>query len=143
MAEFLEEKQIEVNKVPFIISKIPAVDAREIFSKYTSSNIPKVGEYEASEAVMLKMMTYVARVTPEGDNIRLTTKALVNNHVPDWETLVKLEWEMLKYNCSFFQNGKALDFLKSIARLAESKGTEMLVGLLGRLSPAGKPPSTN
>ena len=143
MAEFLEEKQIEVNKVPCIISKIPAVDAREIFSKYTSSNIPKVGEYEASEAVMLKMMTYVARVTPEGDNIRLTTKALVNNHVPDWETLVKLEWEMLKYNCSFFQNGKASDFLKSIARLAESKGTEMLVGLLGRLSPVGKPPYTN
>ena len=49
MSEFLEPKQIEVNGHSFIISKFPAVDGREIVSKYTSSNIPKVGEYAASE----------------------------------------------------------------------------------------------
>lgn len=138
MNEFLEPKQIEVNGYPFVISKIPAVDAREIFSKYASSNIPKLGEYEASEAVMLKMMNYAARVSPSGDEIRLQTRALVNNHVPDWETLGKLEWEMLSYNCSFFQNGKALDFLGSLGALAERKISEMLTGLLGKSLPAGK-----
>lgn len=138
MDEFLEPKEIEIDGFNFIISKIPAVDAREIVAKYTTSNIPKVGEYDASEAVMLKMMTYVARVTPEGKHIRLLTKALVNNHVPNWEILTKIEWEMMRYNCSFFQNGKASDFLGSVMSLARSEVTQMLTNLLGKLLPAEK-----
>ncbi|MBR2392573.1 MAG: hypothetical protein IKA93_03250 [Elusimicrobiaceae bacterium] len=143
MVEFLEPKEIEIDGCHFIISKIPAVDAREIVAKYTTSNIPKVGEYDASEAVMLKMMNYVARVTPEGNHVKLQTKALVNNHVPNWEILTKIEWEMMRYNCSFFQNGKASDFLGSVMSLAKSEATQMLTSLLGKLLPAEKPHSKN
>lgn len=143
MDEFLEPKEIEIDGVGFVISKIPAVDAREVMAKYTTSNIPKVGEYDASEAVMLKMMGYVARITPEGKHIALKTRALVNNHVPNWEILTKLEWEMMKYNCSFFQNGKASDFLGSVLSLARSEATQMLTTLLGKLLPAEKPHSEN
>lgn len=143
MSEFLEPKQIEVNGLSFIISKFPAVDGREIVSKYTSSNIPKVGEYAASEEIMLKLMSYVAKVLPDGTEIPLKTRVLVNNHVPNWETLTKLEWEMMRYNCSFFQNGKASDFLKSIAALAKSETSKILTDLLGKLPIPGKQPSGN
>lgn len=143
MSEFLEPKEIEINGLSFIISKFPATTGREIVARYTCANIPKVGNYNESEAVMLKLMSHVARVTAAGDEIRLSNRALVDNHVPDWETLTRLEWEMMQYNCSFFQNGKASDFFQNLGRLASSKVTEMLTGLLARSSPAAKPPSAN
>lgn len=144
MSEFLEPKEIEVDGYTFIISKFPAVEGREIFAKYTSSNIPKVGQYEASEAIMLKMMTYVQRVPADGsDPVRLQTKTLVNNHVPNWEILAKLEWQMLKYNFSFFQNGKASDFLKNVGALARSEASKMLTDLLGKSLQAAKQRSEN
>lgn len=144
MSEFLEPKEIEIDGCTFVISKFPAVEGREIFAKYASSNIPKVGQYEASEAVMLKMMAYVQRVPADGSEpVRLQTKTLVNNHVPNWEILAKLEWHMLQYNFSFFRDGKALGFCEKLEVLATSKVSAMLTGLLEKLSPAAKPPSEN
>lgn len=144
MSEFLEPKEIEIDGCTFIISKFPAVEGREIFAKYTSSNMPKVGQYEASEAIMLKMMSYVQRVPADGsDPVRLQTKTLVNNHVPNWEVLAKLEWQMLKYNFSFFQNGKASDFLKNVGALARSEASKMLTDLLGKSLRAAKQHSEN
>lgn len=87
----------------YIISRLPAVEGREILSLYPLSNAPKIGDYANSEKGMLLLMKYVERVYSDG-NIRLTTKALIDNHVPDAETLVKLELEALKYNVSFFKN---------------------------------------
>lgn len=144
MSEFLEPKEVEIDGCSFIISKFPAVEGREIVAKYASSNIPKVGQYEASEAIMLKMMTYVQRVPSDGsDPVRLQTKALVNNHVPSWETLAKLEWEMLQYNFSFFQNGKALGFFEKLKVLAQSETSKILTASLEKLLQAAKQPSKN
>lgn len=144
MSEFLEPKEIIIDDCSFIISKFPAVEGREIFAKYTSSNVPKVGQYEASEAIMLKAMTYVQRVPADGSEpVRLQTKTLVNNHVPSWEILTKLEWELLKYNFSFFRNGKASDFLKNVGALARSEASKMLTDLLGKSLQAAKQPSKN
>ena len=52
--ELIKPKEITVkdsdgDEKTFIISKIPAVDAREVLSKYPTANIPKVGEYRTSE----------------------------------------------------------------------------------------------
>ena len=56
---------------------------------------------------MLKLMCFVA-VPIEGTTpIRLMTRELVDNHAGDWETLVKIEKEMMEYNCSFFKEGRA------------------------------------
>ena len=93
---------------------------------------------------MLKMMTYVQRIPADGsDPVRLQTKALVNNHVPNWEILAKLEWAMLQYNFSFFQNGKALDFFEKLKVLAQSEVTKILTAFLGKSLPAEKQPSKN
>lgn len=141
--ELLEPKEIEINGGVYKIGKFPAIAGREILSKYPLSNIPKLGDYPASEEVMLKLMSFVERITPEGQTIRLTSRALIDNHVKDWETLVKIEIASLEHNCSFFQNGKALSFLKKSLGLAEAKITEILTALLAQSLQAAKQPSEN
>lgn len=127
----------------YIISKFPAVAGREIVSKYPLSNIPKIGEYQQSEEVMLKLMAYTAVVLPDGAPLQLTTRALVDNHVPDWETLAKLEWAELEYNVSFFGAGLNSGFLESISQKGVQWVTKTLMPLLVASLQTGKPPSKN
>ena len=119
--ELIKPKEITVkdsdgDEKTFIISKIPAVDAREVLSKYPTANIPKVGEYRTSEDAMLLMLKYVAVPIEGREPIKLTSKALINNHVVDGEQLMRLELEMLQYNTSFFGKGGNSDFLGGLIR---------------------------
>ena len=119
--ELIKPKEITVkdsdgDEKTFIISKIPAVDAREVLSKYPTANIPKVGEYRTSEDAMLLMLRYVAVPIEGREPIKLTSKALINNHVVDGEQLMRLELEMLQYNTSFFGKGGNSDFLGGLIR---------------------------
>lgn len=131
--------EFEGEELKFNISKFPATVGREIIAKYPISNMPKIGDYKVSEETMLLLMKYVERIYP--DRVQeLTNKSLVDNHVPSWEVLAKLEMLMIDYNCSFFRNGKGLDFLKKLQTLAEPKIIEMLTVLSGKLSQAAKQP---
>lgn len=119
--ELIKPKEITVkdsdgDEKTFIISKIPAVDAREVLSKYPTANIPKVGEYRTSEDAMMLMLRYVAVPIEGREPIKLTSKALINNHVVDGEQLMRLELEMLQYNTSFFGKGGNSDFLGGLIR---------------------------
>lgn len=127
----------------YIISKFPAVAGREIVTKYPVSNIPKLGEYQQSEEVMLKLMAFTASVSPDGNQVALTTRALVDNHVPDWETLAKLEWSQLEYNTSFFGNGLNSDFFENFSQKAVTWISKTLIPLLATSLQAAKPPSKN
>lgn len=137
--ELLEPKEVVIDGCTFRIGKFPAVAGREIITKYPLSNIPRLGDYAVSEEIMLKLMSFVERITePEGRAVRLTTKELVNNQVPSWETLVKLEAAALEHNCSFFQNGKTSDFFAKLGALAQRKVVEILTDLSGTLSRQAK-----
>lgn len=132
----------------YLLSKFPAVAGREIFASYPLSAIPKLAEYKSNEEVMFKLMAYVGVVTGKdtagNDTIlMLKTEALINNHVPDWQTLAKLEFEMMKYNSSFFREGVALASFESFAEKALVSVTPTLTRLLGRLSEAVKQRSKN
>ena len=119
--ELLEPKEVEIDGAVFRLGKFPAVAGREIITKYPISNIPRLGDYEVSEKTMIKLMSFVERVYPDKNlSYRLTTVELINNHVPSWETLVKLEAAELEHNCSFFQNGKSSNFFKRLARASSS-----------------------
>lgn len=137
--ELLQPKEIDINGKTYRISKFPATVGREIVAKYPVSNMPKLGDYKVSEEIMLKLMSYVEVVLTER-SIRLSTQELVNNHVPDWEVLAQLEWEMLSYNCSFLTNGKSLSFFEKLAHLAEQKISEILTASLGKSSARAKQP---
>lgn len=127
----------------FIISKLPATVGREIFCKYPLSAVPKLGEYKTNEETMEKMMSYVAALASDGGQVPLRTKSLIDNHVPDWETLVRLEYAMLEYNGSFFANGKVSGFLDLVADKLPLWSTKILTTLSAQSSAQAKPPSTN
>lgn len=140
--ELIKPKEIAVkdsdgDEKTFIISKIPAVDAREVLSKYPTANIPKVGEYRTSEDAMLLMLKYVAVPIEEREPIKLTSKALINNHVVDGEQLMRLELEMLQYNTSFFGKGGNSDFLGGLIRKYLPLITQTLMDSLPQSSKQG------
>lgn len=144
----IEPKEIQLKNQKgeiktFVITKFPAVAGREIVTKYPVSNIPKIGEYKQSEEIMLKLMTYVGVVTSAGTTQMLTTRDLVDNHCGDWETLGRLEWAQLEYNCSFFAKGLSSGSLESISQKAVTWISKMLTASLAASSQTGKPPSTN
>lgn len=122
----------------YILSKFPAVQGREIIAKYPLSAVPKLGDYAVNEETMLKLMAFVAVPRPEGAPLQLTTRGLVDNHVPDWETLARIEMAMLEYNCSFFANGKGSTFFDAITAKAQAFLSRTLTDLSGQLSQKGK-----
>jgi len=138
----IEEMEVEIetqngDKKTYTISKFPAIAGREIICKYPTSAMPKVGDYEVNQETMLKLMKYVSC-----NGVALKTQALVDNHVPDWETLGKIEAEMIGYNCSFFHNGKISGFLDRISKisnqLTSSTLTDSLELLLLKIKQASK-----
>lgn len=126
----------------FILSKFPAIQGREIIAKYPLSAMPKLGDYAVNEEVMLKLMAFVAVPREGGEPLPLTTRALIDNHVGDWEALAKIEIAMMEYNVSFFGSGKGSTFLEAITQKAQVFLSQMLMGSLGQLSPQGKPATT-
>ena len=139
----IEPKEITVEtqkgeKRVFILSKFPAVQGREIIAKYPLSAMPKLGDYAVNEETMLKLMAFVAVPREGGEPLRLTTQALVDNHVPDWETLARIERAMMEYNVSFFGNGKGSTFLEAITLKAQAFLSKTLMDLSGQSSPKGK-----
>lgn len=125
----------------YILSKFPAVAGREIIAKYPVAAMPKLGDYNVSEETMLKLMSYVGVPRDGAEPLLLTTRALVDNHVPDWETLARIELTMMELNCSFFGDGRALSFFQGIAHKGLAWISETLIPLLEQSSKAEKPPS--
>lgn len=111
----------------FIVSKFPAIAGREIVTQYPTSALPKIGDYKVNEELMLKVLSYVA-VEVEGREIVLNSRALVDNHVPDFECLMRIEAAMMEYNCSFFRNGKLSTFFGNIAETARTLISQTLTG---------------
>lgn len=125
----------------FVLSKFPAIQGREIIAKYPLSAMPKLGDYEVNEETMLKLMSFVAVPRETGEPLRLTTRALVDNHVGDWETLARVEMAMMEYNCSFFGNGRASTFFEVIAQKAQALISRTLTDLSAQSSPKRSPRS--
>ena len=143
----IEPKEAQIvtqsgEKKTYILSKFPAIAGREIVMQYPVSAMPRIGDYGVNQEVMLKLMAFVAVDLPQG-HVALASKTLVDNHVPDWETLAKLEAAMMEYNCSFFQNGKISNFLEGIEAKAQALISSMLMDLSAQSSAQVKPQSMN
>ena len=136
-------KTLRGDERKYVISRFPAIPGREIVAGYPLTSVPKVGDYAANEAIMLKLMCFVGVPMPNGDVLELKTRALVDNHVPDYETLVRIEIEMMKYNTSFFGNGEISTFFANTVRTMLVKISPMLTHLSGQLSEAIKQRSAN
>lgn len=127
----------------YILHKFPAVQGREIVAKYPLSAIPKLGDYAVNEETMLKLMAFVGVPRDGGEPLLLSQRALVDNHVPDWETLGRIELAMMEYNVSFFANGRSSTFFEAIAQKAQALLIKTLTDLSQPSSSKVKPPSTS
>lgn len=148
MIELIQPKDVPIKlqdgtEKTYTISKFPALAGREIITQYPTTALPKIGEYKANEELMLKMMTYVEAFGSDGSKIRLVNRALVENHVPDWEALARLEAAMFEYNASFFAKGKNLIFSGSLPQKAAALISKILTILSEQSSQKAKQPFTN
>ena len=139
----IEPKEEEIDGKIYILSKFPAIAGREIIAKYPISILPKIGDYQVSEETMLKLMCYVGIPRKDSQPLMLTTKVLIDNHVKDWEVLLKIESLMMEYNCSFFRNGRISTFFQDVAQNIPAWISKTLIALSEQLSQKVKPPSTN
>jgi hypothetical protein len=133
----------EINGRTYTIYEMPCTISREILTQYAIANAPKLGNYEDSEKLMLKVMKHVSVILDGGYEQRLTTLELINNHVPDAMTLMKLEKEVIQYSNDFLADGEILNFLGLVMKVADKKITEILTHLLDSLSIADEQPSEN
>lgn len=135
MAELIKPKEIVIQDMDggshtFVISRLPYPVAREVAAVYPVSNMPKVGDYKASEAVMLKLMKYTALQPEDSDMIRLVNMDLISNHIPDATVGLKLEAAMLAFNFDFFGQGGLSAFLKRFSETRLPSIIKMLIPLL-------------
>jgi len=138
----LEPKDLEpMGDVIFVISKFPATVGREVIMQYPTSALPKVGDYATNEALMYKIMKYVGvRVEGRDEPLMLTTPQLIDNHVVDAETLMRLEWAMMSHNFAFFKNGKLSGILDQVANRTVTLIQKMLTDLSRASSEKGAQP---
>lgn len=139
----IQIKCMDGQEKTFIMSKFPAIAGREIICKYPLSAAPKVGDYAVNEEIMIKLMGYVAVPQDSGVPLRLSTRALIDNHVPDYEALMKLEKAMLEYNSSFFKQGLNSILSGDLRAKAQLWILKTLIPLLGQLLDRAKQPSEN
>jgi len=140
----IQPKSVEINGYKFVISKMPCTVAQEVIIKLPTGLVPLLSDFSQAEDMAFKMLSYCERVYSDGrPNVGLISKEIIDNHVPDFDTLVKLETECINYNYDFFSDGKLLAFLNKGVCLVESKASGILTDLLDKLLQAGAPRSGN
>src|ERR1700728_996895 len=97
----LEPKNIEINGKTYILSKFPAWEGTFLMLRLPVSALPKVGDFPVFKECVAEIMTYVAVPMPAGQPLKLISPELINNHVPNWETKIKIFKAMVEYNTSF------------------------------------------
>lgn len=133
MSALLQPKEVEVelpdgSTKTYVISKFPATVGREICTQYPLSAVPKIGEYGRNAELGEQLMCYVGvpGIGAGGEPLMLKSTALINNHVPDFETLIRIEFIMMEYNCSFFARGKASNYFEMLVAKVQVLVMKML-----------------
>jgi hypothetical protein len=141
MLNLLEPKEIKVDGKTFYISKFSAIAGREVMVKYS---LAIINNYQSNLEAMIKLFSHVAvKLHETGQYIILDTEALINNYAKSWETCIKIEKEVLAYNCSFFQDGSLLKLVESAAQKLPSWITKILTGFVPQSSQAEPQPLGN
>lgn len=84
---------------------------------------------------------YVEAKMPNGEFISLSSVEMINAHVPDHETLLKLVREVHDYNSFFFNSEKLLKTSLAKVDLVKAQITKILTGLQGLSSRNDSPRS--
>lgn len=138
MAELLNPEEIVITgrdgvERTYVLSTLPYPVGRKVAALYPTANLPKVGDYKVSEEVMMDLFKFVAIQHEDGSQLRLTTMALITNHVPDAMTGLQLEARMLAKNFDFFGKG---GISASLVRFLETRLPSIIQTLIPLLPPS-------
>lgn len=86
----------------YLLSKIPASYSKEIVLQYPTSALPKIGDPNLHMKITFMLMSYVAVPRDKAEPLRLSTRELCDNHIPDLRTWMAIEKAMAQYNWDFF-----------------------------------------
>jgi len=103
-------KDIDGVKHTYKVERYPATVGMEVIVQLPMTGLPKVGDFEELKGVRDTIFSYIYN----DKDMALETKALIDNHVPDGETALKLMKESLEFNYSFFQKGILSNFLTNL-----------------------------
>ncbi len=131
-------KSMDGEDKEFRISRVPAIKGRELFTQYIPTAMPKVGDYKSNEKLMKELLSFVEVKMANGEFIRLNNDPLIASHVTDWEMIIQLEKEMIKYNTNFFNPEKLSSALSKFNQTLPEKGIKMLKRFLGQSSASDK-----
>lgn len=138
-------KDLDGAERTYVLHRFDAWSGREICTQYPLTGMTsalKIGDYKSNEQLAQKLLSFVG-VRINGTILPLTTRELVLNHVPDWETMGYIEVAMLNYNCSFFFKEKISTFYESFIRKIAVTIFKMWTDSSEQSSKPEKQPSTN
>lgn len=104
--KFLEPKEIEIDGKKFVISKIPAIQAQQVYRNVMieAKDDGDVAMTYLTEDTALALLEWAG--TAEGDEwASLDSADKVNFCCQNLMTLIKLEAEMIRYNFGFLFDG--------------------------------------
>lgn len=139
----LKPKEIEINGYKFVISQMPCTVGQEVAFKLPTGLIPVLGNFTQAEDMYVKMLSFCERVYDDGKRVKLINKDIIDNHVPDFQTLLLLEREVIEYNYGFFNSEKILTLLNTLLSRVELKASKILTDFLDKLLSADGLRSTN
>lgn len=137
-----QEKDIEIRGQKFHIKQMSATMGRKMLLEYPKQNMPKIGEYSQSEALMLEMMKDCVQIELSNGAKLALDKTLIDQHL-DLDTLIELEREVLAYSSDFFTKESLYSFVGAIGELVLKQLNQILTALSQELSQNGSQPSTN
>lgn len=110
--QFIEAKEIEIDEQKFIISKIPAIQAQQVYRAIMqeAKNDGDIAMTYLSVPTVLSLLTYAATVDGE-EWLPLESETRINVAFPKLATLIKLEAAMIRYNFGFLFDGTLQEVL--------------------------------
>lgn len=108
-----------------------AVEALAIGMKTSKDNF---GTFSKQVPELANRMCSYVEAESNGHWVRLSTPDLIDNHVPDYEVLMKLMWEVHDYNAKSLKSGVLFQKCLTLTQGAESQLTKILTGLSGSSS---------
>lgn len=109
---FIEPKEVEIDNAKFVISKIPAIQAQQVY-RAIMHEVKDEGDIAMTyltEETAVELLSYAASVDGE-DWTALDSPQQINFACKTIEQMIKLEAAMIRYNFSFLFDGTLQDVL--------------------------------
>lgn len=110
--KFLEPKELEIDGSKFVISRIPAIPAQQVYRAIMkeSKDDGDISMTYLTEETALMLLSYSARVDGETWTA-LDSTSQINVSCRSLEKLIKLEAAMIRYNFGFLFDGTLQEVL--------------------------------